>query len=100
LDATVLVVSKGDNELLKLDGRQSWHFPRGEHGAYAGHYPADSASAIAHLESLIAQGGQFLLFPNTAFWWLEYYDAFREYLDRCHSRIAADARCVIFKLSH
>ena len=27
-DATVLVVSRGDEELLKLDGRTAWHFPR------------------------------------------------------------------------
>jgi hypothetical protein len=98
-EATVLVVSKGDNELLKLDGRQSWHFPRGERGEYAGYYPADSADAIAHLESLIAQGGEFLLFPAAAFWWLEHYGDFHEYLNQHHTRIATDARCIIFRLS-
>jgi hypothetical protein len=98
-EATVLVVSKGDNELLKLEGRQTWHFPRDERGEYAGYYPADSARAIAHLESLIAQGGQFLLFPAAAFWWLEHYHGFQEYLDQHHERIATDARCIIFKLS-
>jgi hypothetical protein len=98
-EATVLVVSKGDNELLKLEGRQTWHFPRGERGEYAGYYPADSANAIAHLESLIVQGGEFLLFPDAAFWWLEHYRDFQEYLDQHHDRIATDARCIIFKLA-
>src|SRR5205807_331783 len=27
-DAVVVVVSKGDQELLDLDGRQGWHFPQ------------------------------------------------------------------------
>jgi glycosyltransferase involved in cell wall biosynthesis len=98
-DATVLVVSKGDNALLKLDGRHSWHFPRGHQGVYAGCYPADSAEAVAHLESLIAQGAEFLVFPNAAFWWLEYYGGFREYLDENHSRVLANGTCIIFELS-
>src|SRR5207237_106464 len=29
-NATVLVVSKGDNELLRLEGRVAWHFPQSE----------------------------------------------------------------------
>ena len=43
LEATVMVVSKGDDELLKLGGRRALHFPQNEAGEYAGHYPADSA---------------------------------------------------------
>ncbi|MGN1286124.1 MAG: hypothetical protein ACI4XG_06020, partial [Bradyrhizobium sp.] len=49
--ARVLVVSKGDEELLKLGDRKAEHFPQVESGAYAGHHPADSAEAIAHLEA-------------------------------------------------
>jgi glycosyltransferase involved in cell wall biosynthesis len=97
-DATVLVVSKGDEELLQLDGRPAWHFPQTEDGEYAGHYPADSDAAIAHLESLVDAGGQFLLFPNTAFWWLEHYQELREYLDSAHDRAWGDERCIIYKL--
>jgi hypothetical protein len=97
--STVLVVSKGDEELLSLGGRTAWHFPRSEDGEYAGHYPADSAEAIAHLESLRSQGAEFLLFPEPAFWWLDHYGAFREYLA---SRYFVAARradtCVIFDL--
>ena len=39
-DATVLVASKGDAELLKLDGRTAWHFPQTLEGVYAGAHPA------------------------------------------------------------
>src|SRR5262249_35699499 len=34
--ATVLVVSKGDGQLLNIEGREGWHFPRQEDGKYAG----------------------------------------------------------------
>src|SRR5262249_22821819 len=33
-DATVLVVSKGDAELVRLNGPRAWHFPRGDDGVY------------------------------------------------------------------
>src|SRR5439155_26302194 len=98
-DATLLVVSRGDPQLLDFRGRKAWHFPRGRAGAYAGYHPADSAGAITHLESLIADGGQYLLFPSTAFWWLEYYGEFKEYLYQYPPRIVHDQRCVLFHLS-
>ena len=56
-DATVLVVSSGDDELLKLGAnRRGWHFPQMEDGTYAGYHPGDSAEAIAHLEALREKG--------------------------------------------
>src|SRR5439155_19588430 len=48
--ATVAVVSRGHEELLKLNGRTDWHVPRAAGGSYAGEYPADSEAAIGHLE--------------------------------------------------
>jgi len=98
-EATVIVVSKGDDELLKLNGRRAWHFPRTTDGGYAGYYPQDSAAAIAHLEALRAQGGQFLLFPRTGLWWLEHYTDFRQHLDTHHRCILSDHNCVIYQLS-
>ena len=51
-DATVLVVSNGDDELLQLGAeRRGWHFPQMEDGTYAGYHPGDSAEAIAHFEA-------------------------------------------------
>src|SRR5919198_4671866 len=44
-DETVLVVSKGDAELVDLYGRPAWHFPRQADGRYAGFYPKRSMSA-------------------------------------------------------
>lgn len=53
----MIVVSRGDSDLLNLGGRQAWHFPQTEDGVYAGYYPADSTEAITHLEVLRAKGG-------------------------------------------
>ena len=100
LEATVAVVSKGDEELLELGGRrEGWHFPQDEEGVYAGYYPADSTRAIFHLEELHKKGAEFLLFPGTALWWLERYGEFREHLDGYYRRVWGDEVCVIYALS-
>ncbi len=98
-DATVLVVSKGDDALLRLDGRTAWHFPRSENGDYAGCDPADSADAISRLESLRALGAEFLVLPRTQFWWLQHYGEFKTHLESNY-RLAArrDNTCLIFDL--
>lgn len=96
--ATVLVVSRGDEALLELDGRQAWHFPQLDDGTYAGYYPTNSAVAIAHLEKLRAKGARFLIFPSTAFWWLEHYSDFRRHLERHHLLVGGDETCLIFAL--
>jgi tetratricopeptide (TPR) repeat protein len=98
-EATVLVVSKGDDELLKFEGRTAWHFPRTEDGTYAGQHPANSAAAITHLEQLRAKGAEYILFPGTAFWWLEFYEDFRAYLDRHYALTMREGtECIIFDL--
>jgi GT2 family glycosyltransferase len=94
----VLVVSKGDDELLRLEGRVGAHFPHLD-GVYAGHYPANSAEAIAQLEDSKSQGAQFLLIPETSRWWLDHYKAFGEYLETsCREVARRDDTCVIFAL--
>src|SRR4051812_15629652 len=87
---TVIVVSKGDDELLRLGDRAAWHFPQAADGNYAGHHPADSQVAVRQLEELRAKGGRFLLFPSTAFWWLDHYPSFRKRLDDRYHRLHED----------
>jgi len=89
--ATVAVISKGDDELLKLDGLKAWHFPQSGDGTYAGHYPKDSADCIAQLERLRSKGAEFLVIPATSHWWLEHYAAFGEHL-ATHYRALGDAQ--------
>ena len=98
LDSKVLVVSRGDDELLRLGDRCGWHFPRTETGVYAGYHPADSAAATSHLEGLRGQGAEFLLLPNTSFWWLDYYAEFRQHLEEDYRKVWGDETCVIFDL--
>ena len=98
-NVTVVVVSKGDDELLKLSGRQACHFPQGEDGLYAGYYPADSAEAITHLEVLRTKGGRFLFIPTIAFWLLEHYGKFYQHLSAHYQRIWSDEHCIIYQSS-
>jgi GT2 family glycosyltransferase len=97
--ATVLVISRGDDDLVALEGRRGWHFPRTNGGAYAGHYPADSLAAIGMLEAERARGADFLLIPQTAAWWLDHYSEFRDHLERRYQVIAGGQRdCVVVAL--
>jgi GT2 family glycosyltransferase len=99
-DATVLVVSRGDDELLQLEGRRAWHFPGDERGEYAGYHPADSSEAIEVLEAQRAAGAGYIVFPDAGAWWLEHYDGLRRHLDdRYLRRLSDPGTCVIFDLT-
>jgi hypothetical protein len=76
-----LVVTRGDDRLLALDGRTGGHFPQTADGAYAGHHPLDSAHAIDELERMRAAGWRYLVFPVTALWWLDHYAELRRHLE-------------------
>jgi GT2 family glycosyltransferase len=98
-DARVLVVSKGDDDLLQLGGRQGRHFPADDKGRFAGYNPASGAEAIDQVEAAAEQGFQFLLLPATALWWLDHYRGLAAYLD-AHARVVvrrADV-CLIYEL--
>ncbi|HEY2146398.1 MAG TPA: hypothetical protein VGH32_00580, partial [Pirellulales bacterium] len=98
-DATVLVVSKGDEDLLKLGRCRAWHFPQDRQRKYPGYYPADSGSAIVQLEALRAEGADYLLIPQSSLWWLDHYTGFRRHLERYYERLpVADDRCALYSL--
>jgi glycosyltransferase involved in cell wall biosynthesis len=61
--------------------------------------PLDSAAAIHELERLRSQGAAFLVIASWSFWWLDYYAAFRDYLDTRFTRIVADERMVVYRLT-
>ena len=88
--ASILVISKGDDQLITLQGQTGLHFPQDEHGLYAGFHPLDSAWAIAHVEELKCKGAGYLLLPAAAFWWLTHYVEFREYLASSGTPLAYD----------
>jgi GT2 family glycosyltransferase len=94
----VLVVSRGDEELLQLDGRQARHFPCDEGGGYAGFHPADSDAAIDHLRAQQEAGATHLVLPATALWWLDHYPKFAAHLTS-HRTLLDDTRdCRIYLL--
>jgi hypothetical protein len=98
--ATVAVVSKGDETLLELGGRTAWHFPQEASGKYAGWYPADGEGAIQQIRAIVARGAQYLVFPATAAWWLNYYSGLRSYLENVGREIVRESEtCVIYALT-
>jgi hypothetical protein len=98
--AIVLSITKGDEKLVNLDGRQGWHFPQDDYGVYAGCHPADSVAAIAHLEMLRSKGAGYFVIPATAFWWLAHYAALKAHLERNYRLLyRSEHTCLIFSLS-
>lgn len=97
--AIVMVVSKGDEGLLRFDGRTGWHFPRAVNGQYAGHHPPDGGWAVAQVEALRAGGAAYLVLPATYFWWLEHYPELDRHLRTRYERIpCAEEVCRIYRL--
>jgi hypothetical protein len=95
--AHVAVVSRGDDDLLDLDGRHAQHFPQVD-GTYAGHHPGDSTEAIGFLRSARAAGVEYLLIPPASAWWLDYYEDFRRHLERLRCVYRGDEGAVIFDI--
>ena len=94
----VLVVSKGEAQLVEVENKRVWHFPETAGGLYWNGNPADSEDAIAQLEALRAKGAGFLVLPSTESWWLDYYSDFSRHLDKCYSRFLEDESCIVYEL--
>jgi GT2 family glycosyltransferase len=97
--ANVVVITRGDERLLELNGRRAAHFPQAPDGGWAGHHPADSAEAVAHLEALREGGAEYLVVPPTYGWWLSHYEGLREHLSACCEAVLVDERAgAIYRL--
>jgi GT2 family glycosyltransferase len=95
--AGVLVVSRGDRELVDLGDLDAGHFPQDADGRYLGHHPRDSGDAIAQLEALREGGAEYLVLPATSFWWLDHYEELAARLrERCEA--AELGFCTIYRL--
>jgi len=96
--AEVLVVSRGDRELLDLGVVEAGHFPQDREGRYLGHHPRDSDDALAQLEELRQRGAAYLVLPETSFWWLQHYESFAARLrERCEATELGF--CTIYRLA-
>lgn len=97
--AIVLVVSKGDEGLVRFESRGGWHFPRASTGQYAGHHPLDGPWAVEHLETLRAAGGAYLVLPSTYYWWFEHYPELERHLRSRYERLPSrEEVCMVFRL--
>ena len=94
--ATVLVVSKGDDRLVELNGLRALHFPATAEGGWAGHHPADGSDAMAHLRALEAAGAAYIAFPVTSFWWFDFYPELADHLRE--RELLRDDDCAVFTL--
>jgi glycosyltransferase involved in cell wall biosynthesis len=61
-------------------------------------YPANDGEAIEQLETLKANGGEYLLIRRELVSWLEDYEGLKEYLDRQYRVIQDDDICRIYDL--
>ncbi len=97
--STIAVISKGDEELLKLNGHRGWHFPQAADGSYTNIYPAHGTQAVAQLDALRAKGARYLLVPKPAFWWLDHYTDLKAHLEsHCRLALQDEETCLIFEL--
>jgi len=99
-DSSVLVVSNGDPALIELGRCVGLHFPQDGDGEYAGYHPADSETAIRHLEELRQRGAQYIVFPKPSAWWLGHYVDFRRHLESSYRAVIRQRHvCTIFDLN-
>ena len=98
-DAKILVVSKGDEEFVRFEGRQGIHFPQGPHGTPADHRPRDSEEIMLQLDAQRAMGVTFLVIPAETLPWLDEYEGFHQHLARESEVIINQPEvCLIFHL--
>jgi len=95
--ARVLVVSRGDSELLRLGECEGRHFPGDEDGRYLGHHPVDDEAAIELLEAERGAGAEYLVIPTGESWWLRHYRGFDAHLGTC-SAVDVHDSCAIYSL--
>ena len=77
-----------------FEGRRVWPFTE-RNGVYWG--PPDEATAVEELERLRAFGAEFIVFPWSAFYWLDHYTELNDYLQRRRC-LLQNSRLLIFGL--
>jgi processive 1,2-diacylglycerol beta-glucosyltransferase len=97
-ESTVLVAGRRDAELPDFGLRRVWPFPQNGEGLRPVHAPADSAAAISQLAASRERGGQYLVVPATAFWWVDHYPDFWSHLDHYYPLLLREDSCLIYGL--
>jgi hypothetical protein len=92
-----LMVENGSWGMDKSVGRVPLPFLEKD-GYYFG-APADDETAIAELERMRGEGAKFIVFGWPAFWWLEHYPQFGEYLKARFKDVRRDEDLIAFDLT-
>ena len=92
----VMVVSKGDNNLLQFEGRTGCPLSGDRHGRLRRLSPRRQRCRDRGAGSGHRPGAPVLLFPGTSLWWLDHYDGFRAHLDARYPRLWSDRQCVLY----
>jgi hypothetical protein len=97
--SNVVIVNDEADLLIQHKDRRAQDLSQNEKGADAGSSPGNSAEAIEQVETLRKKGADYLVFPATAFGWLDHYKQLKRYLERRYQTIHRSAdTCVIFSL--
>jgi GT2 family glycosyltransferase len=96
--AAVAVISRGDDDLLDLDGRVGIHVPSTDDGRWLGHHPSDGTEALAYVNTAIARGATHLVIPTPSRWWSEQYASFASALGEHHTLVTSTDDCVVLEL--
>jgi len=95
---SVLVVSRGDPDLLELGPARERTSRRARMAASPATTRATRESAVAQLHALREAGAQYLVFPATCTWWLDHYGALASYLLTSARAVHHDPDCLVFDL--
>lgn len=98
--ATVLVVSKGDDELLAVPARVARHFPADADGGFAGWYAEGVDDVVRQIDREVARGAGYLVFPPTAGWWFDFYAGLESWIGRQFDEVGGTHACRIFAHRH
>jgi O-methyltransferase len=94
---TMILVDQAQFDMMIAPGRRI--IPFLEHdGKYHG-IPKDDDVAISEFERLQRSGARFIVFGWPAFWWLEHYRKFHDYLHSRFNVILHNDRLVVFDLA-
>jgi glycosyltransferase involved in cell wall biosynthesis len=97
ISATLILVDQEEVGRELVSGRKMYPFLERD-GEYWG-APENDETAIRELERLRRTGATFLVFAWPAFWWLEHYGGFRQYLEQRYPCMMKNERLTIFDLS-
>jgi 4-amino-4-deoxy-L-arabinose transferase-like glycosyltransferase len=95
-EVLVIIADYGDPRVIYYSKRKGWHFLQ---DGLLKRNPHNTQEAITVLEKLRGEGASYLAFTPHTFWWFEYYQGFRGYLEARYRRVRETTEYVIFDIT-